>query len=127
MLKLIFVHPLSKNSNDDYVYELFFTDDIEVVWGNDWEYKPALNCNIQVPDKSIYNEIKIIKTKMLLDVAQQNSCFSMQDCMDGIIPIAWENLDECDEYPEEGRVVLPFGICKENVEKILSIRNIFLE
>jgi hypothetical protein len=51
----------------------------------------------------------------------------MQDCKDGIIPIAWENIDGYDEYPEEGRIVLAFGVELKNVEQMLNKRSLMFE
>lgn len=127
MLGLIYVNPLGKNFDKEYVYEFYFSDEPEYAWGIDWDIKPASICNIEIPEKRNYNFIKTLKCEMVLNTAQKNCCFSMQDCKDGIVPIAWENIDEYAEYPDEGRLVLPFGIDIEEVENILSKRNIILE
>lgn len=122
--KLIYVNIIGKNSEDEYMYEFYFTDDPEVAWGTDWDIKPAVICNLGVPQKQTYDMIKTFKSEFVLSVAQKNSCFSMLDCKDGIIPVAWENIDGYEEYPENGRLIFPFGISLTEVENKLSIRDI---
>jgi hypothetical protein len=127
MQSLIYVNIIGKNAEDEYVYEFYFSDEPEMAWGVDWDIKPAAICNLSVPQKMNYDVIKILKTNITLSVAQKNSCFSMQDCKDGIIPIAWENIDGYDEYPEEGRIVLAFGVELKNVEQMLNKRSLMFE
>ena len=127
MSKLIYVNILGKNADDENVYEFYFTDEIEFVWQTDWDVKPSSICNIKPPPKMCYTNINILKTKIVLDLAQKNSCFSMQDCKDKIIPVAWENLDDYTEYPEDGRIVFHFGLDLAKIEVILAKRNITFE
>ena len=49
----------------------------------------------------------------------------MQDCRDKIIALASENLDEAEEYPEEGRIIIHFGDKIDDVEQMLAKRNLF--
>ena len=126
MENLIYVNLMGKNADDEFLYEFYFSDDIEMVWDIDWDVKPAVICNLSVPQKVNYNTIKLLKTNILLNVSQKNSCFSMQDCRDGIIPVAWEDIDGYDEYPD-GRIVLPFGIEMGELENKLSIRSLAFE
>ena len=124
MQSLIFVNIVGKNAEDNFVYEFYFSDEAEMAWGIDWDIKPAVICNLSVPKKMNYDIIKTLKTDISLCVAQKNSCFSMQDCKDGIIPIVWENIDGYDEYPDEGRIVFPFASTLEEVEDMFSKRNL---
>lgn len=127
-LRLIFVNSLGKNSDGYNSYEFYFTDadllDIDLVWMDDFEVKPASICDFSVPESSIFHDIKKLNTNITFCLAQKNSCFSMQDCKDGIIPVAFESLDDVDEYPENGRVVFKFGESIYNVELALSKRDI---
>lgn len=127
MRSLIYVNIVGKNSESEFVYEFYFSDEAEMAWGIDWDIKPAGICHISVPEKMEYDAIKILKTDIPLNVAQKNSCFSMQDCKDGIIPTAWENLDLAEEYPEKGRFVFPFNISLDEVEMILALRDLAFE
>jgi hypothetical protein len=127
MQSLIFVNKLGKNSEDTYTYEFYFSEEPEMVWGEGWDYKTASLNNIETIEKQNYDFVKILKTKITFDLSQRNSCFSMQDMKDGIIPVAWENIDGYEEYPEDGRIVFPFGVPQTDVELTLSRRDLVFE
>ena len=127
MRELIYVNIIGNNSEEELVYEFYFSDEAEMAWGMDWEYRPATVCNIGIPQRMNYDSIKIVRSKIILTVAQKNSCFSMQDCKDGVIPIAWENIDGYEDYPDDGRMVLPFGTDIDSVEFILNSRGMFFD
>jgi hypothetical protein len=125
-MNLIYVNTIGKNLDGEYIYEFYFSEDPDIAWGTDWNVKPASICNLEVPQKQTYEMVKILKTNCILNVIQENSCFSMQDCKDKIIASAWENIDDAEEYPEE-RLVFPFGIDISDVESMLSKRDLILE
>lgn len=124
MHKLVFVNMLGKNSEEEIIYEFYFSEDPEMAWGVDWDQKPSSICNIEVPKKMNYELIKLLKTDIVLITAQKNSCFSMQDCKDGVIPSAWEDIDEYDEYPENGRLVFAFASSLDDIENKLTLRGL---
>jgi hypothetical protein len=124
--KLVYINKIGINSDNNFMFELLFSNDIESVWGVDWEITPARNCGINLPDESTYDLILKMDTSLKLDLAQENSCFSMQDSIDGIIPLAWENIDEYETYPDDGRLILRFGETYNDVEKKLKNKNIKL-
>ena len=65
--------------------------------------------------------------KIKLDLVQNNCCFGFQDCTDGIIALAWENVDDYDEYPDErGRLFFMFGETLNKVENKLAMCNILM-
>lgn len=88
-LKLVYVDKIGKNSNGVYEYDLFFSETPDVVWGENWEIQCPSICGNIAPDPSTYNDIKRIHTNFDFFCAQQNSCFSMQDCIDGCIGLMW--------------------------------------
>ena len=53
-------------------------------------------------------------------------CFSMQDCMDGIVALAFENMDNYDSYPDDGRLFFMFGESLDEVERKLAMKNILM-
>lgn len=124
--QLMFVNMIGVYSDLYYVYELLFTGKIDEAWGEDWDVKPAGICGNILPNDDSYDLRKVFMTRIKLDLAKNNSCFSMQDCTDNIIPLAWENLDEVDEYPDNGRIILSFGATYQDVDDMLAKRGIFL-
>ena len=124
--KLAFVGRIGKGNDGNYVYELLFSMAIDEVWGEDWEVRPAGICGVIAPGEDTFDLRKVVTCPIRLDLAMNNSCFSMQDCTDDIIPLAWENIDDLDEYPDSGRLVLRFGETYANVEDKLARRGVFL-
>lgn len=125
-LKVVYITNVGKNSEGENIYNLFLSNDSEETFSEGWGEKPACNISndlLLIP-KDQYELIKEFHTDIILDLAQDNCCFSMQDCRDKIVALASENLDYAEEYPEEGRIVIHFGDKIEDVEKMLSKRNV---
>lgn len=74
-------------------------------------------------DSDMYEYIKELHTDIYFDLAQNNCCFSMQDARDHCIALASENLDNAEEYPEKGRIVVMFGDYIDDIERMLAIRD----
>ena len=104
IVKLGFIRLIGEETDGYYRYEFIFTNDIDGFWGENFDQKPCCLVNGLTPDEEYIYEIHIVKMKIKLDLIQDNCCFGFQDCTDGIIALAWENLDGYDEYPEEGRI-----------------------
>lgn len=122
-LSLVYVRPLGKNISEQYEYEFFFSETPEIVWGQDWNVACPSACGDIAPDDSTYSVIKRLKTIIPFFCAQQNSCYSMQDCIDGIIAIAFEDISTYDEFPEPYRIVFDFGEEYKSVENKLASRS----
>jgi len=123
---LCFIRLIGEENDGYYRYEFIFTDNPDEVWGEDWEHKPIGLINNPMPSDDYITEIHIVKTKIKLDLIQNNMCFSMQDCLDGIVALAWQNIDELDAYPEDGRIYFMFGESLEDVERKLALKNILM-
>ena len=108
-LSLVYVKPIGMNSNDEFEYEFFFSETPETVWGEDWNVACPSACNDLTPTEENYSLVERLNTDMVIFCAQQNSCFSLQDCIDGCICLACQSLEGLDEYPEPYRLVLQFG------------------
>ena len=123
---LCFVRLIGEENDGYYRYEFIFTNNIDEVWGENFEYKPCSLVNGLIPSDEYITEIHIVKTKIKFDLIQDNSCFGMQDCMDGCVAIAYESLDEYEEYPEDGRLIFMFGESFDEVERKLAMKNILM-
>ena len=128
-LKVVFIHFVGETPDGRNIYHFMVGEDTDEVWGEGWAEKPAANIPIEqlmIPEDQ-YKYVKELKTEIKLDLAQFNSCYTMQDCRDKIIALAAENLDDAEEYPEKGRIVVHFGDLLDDVEAMFARRNMFLE
>lgn len=116
-----FVRLIGEENDGYYRYEFIFTDNPDEFWGESFEYKPCCLVNELIPSDEYITEIHIVKTKIKFDLIQNNCCFGMQDCMDGIVALAYENIDSYEEYPNErGRLFFMFGESFGIVEERLA-------
>lgn len=123
---LCFVRLIGKENDGYYQYEFIFTDNINEVWGEDFNQKPACLVNNLMISEEYITEVHTVKTKIKFDLIQDNCCFSVSDCYDGIIALAWEDISQYEEYPEDGRLFFKFGESIEDVDSKLAMKNILM-
>lgn len=123
---LLFVRLIGEENDGYYRYEFIFTDNPDEAWGEDWEHKPAGLVNDLIPSDEYITEVHIVKTKIKFDLIQNNMCFGMQDAMDGIVSIAYENMDAYESYPDDGRLFFMFGESLDEVERKLAMKSILM-
>lgn len=124
---LCFIRYIGSDNEGDNIYEFLFTDEIDTFWFENAEYKPlGMVNNIEI-QQDLYTTTKLVKTKIKFDLIQESTCFGFQDCIDGCVSIAYENMDNYDEYPEDGRLVLMYGETYEDVENKLANKSILME
>ena len=123
---LCFVREVGSDIDGNNIYELLFTEDSDSFWGDGFEYMPASLVNDLTPNQDSYCVTKSIKTTIKLCLAVNSCCHSMQDCIDKIVALAYEDISTYDEFPDEGRLVLHFGESYDETERKLAERNIFL-
>lgn len=96
---LIFI----KRENEG-IFRLYFSSDVETAWGDNWNVTPAgIIYDIQ-PEINCVSSCYRIETDLPLILASENTCFSMQDSIDGIIALAFNDVES------KVNLVLPFGI-----------------
>ena len=119
---LVFVKPICKNTDQTYEYDLFFSGTPDIVWGVDWECNtPGLISNDEItPDSTTYNKVVRIKLPFPLKTIQETYCYSMEYAIARIIALSWIDIENMEEYPEKGRMVLYFGDSYEHVKGVLS-------
>ena len=122
-LYLVYIEPIGLNFNNEWEYEFLFSDSPDTVWGEDWAEQCPSACDSLRPADSMVSVVKRLSTMIPFSTAQKNSCFSMQDCIDGIIALAWEDISDYDEYPEPFRIVFQFGERIDSVTEKLFQRN----
>ena len=127
MSYLIYVNELGPNYKGDNTYEFIFSNGLEEIWGDSWESNPA-NGYPSPPDLEFINKVGTLKSnEITLSVIQKSDYFSMTDCMDDVISLAWENeIDEID-FTIKKRLVFRFGETEQSVKNKLYERDIVLE
>ena len=127
MSYLIYVNELGPNYKGDNTYEFIFSNSLEEIWGDSWESNPA-NGYPSPPELEFISKVGTLKSnEITLSVIQKSDYFSMTDCMDDVISLAWENeLDEID-FTIKKRLVFRFGETEQSVKNKLYERDIVLE
>lgn len=126
-LFVIYCAYIGKDTDGLNIYHFLVNEDPEPVFAENWEQKPSCNCGDLKPSEDMYEYVKELRTEITLDLAQDNCCFSMQDCRDNCVALAYENLDNAEEYPEEGRIVIHFGDNLDEVEAMLARRDLVMK
>ena len=122
---MVYIEPIGLNSHDMFEYDFLFSETPDIVWGEDWAEQCPAACDNMRPGSDMITEIRRLTTIIPFGLAQRNTCFSMQDCIDGIIPLAWEDLSEYEDYPEPIRLVFKFGEGIAEIEDQLARRHQF--
>ena len=122
--RLIYVLKVGTTQDGLNVYRFLYSEDIDSVWMEQWAEKPACNCRFLEPEPSMYQYVKEIKTDVELITCTSACCNSYGDICDGVLSIAYENIDNAEIYPEPFRIVLHFGDTMEDVDKTLAQRDI---
>ena len=117
---LVYVKPICKNTNGTYEYNFFFSETPEYVWGPDWDIDTPSSNGDLTPEESTYSEIKRVITTLPLKTLEETSCYSMEYATYGILALAWIDIENLEEYPENGRMTLKFGFSKDKVESLLD-------
>lgn len=127
-LKVVYIIFLGIDADGMNIYHFLLSENTEETFAEGWSEKPAGNNprEIMLIDNTMFEYEKELKTEIKLDLAQDNTCFSMQDCRDDIIALAYENLDEAEEYPEPCRIVIHFGDKIDDVEAMFAQRDMRL-
>jgi len=122
MTKLIYVNGLGPNYKGDNLYELIFSDNLDV-WGESWESKPS-NGYPSPPDLKHIKKVGVLRnTDVKLELIQNSDFFSMIDAMDDVVALAWES----EEEQGQKRLVFRFGEEEQKIKDKLYERDLILE
>lgn len=123
-MKLVYINKVGQNWKGEFIYEFLFSDRVEDIDGEGWDSYPSIG-SPEPPEKKFIKEVGSIVTNLKLDLIQESASFGMWDAVDGIIAMAWENLENYDEYPER-RLYFSFGEDKKSIELKLYEKDIVL-
>lgn len=111
---LAFVDLIGRTVDGKNIYKFDFTQAPDIVWGDSWNVTPAGIVPKIIPDVNCLSVTAQLLTEHKYQLAKENTCFSMQDCIDGIIPLMFD-----EPYSDEF-VLLPFGMPLEDVVESLE-------
>jgi hypothetical protein len=124
---LIFVNELGPNYKGDNIYEFIFSENINDIWGENWESKPS-NGYPSPPNLDFINKVGTLKNDDVSMITVQNSdYFSMIDAMDDVISLAWEDDGNDVDFTNKKRLVFRFGDTEQIVKDKLYERDFVLE
>jgi hypothetical protein len=124
-LYLIYVHQMGPDCYDEYTNQFIFSDTLEGVDGDGWDSYPASG-NPYPPFPKFKIKVGKIEGDLKLTMLQDNEQFSMWDGVDGVVALAWQNIDGLEEYPKN-RLTFPFGMKITDVEALLYENDIIMK
>ena len=123
-LYLIYVNIIGEDHKGNTHYEFIFSDTINHIDGEDWDMVPASG-RPSPPDHHFIKKVGKLECKMKLEVVQNSDTFAVWDAVDGVIALAWENIDSYESYPEK-RLCFRFGATDSEVEAKLYEKDLIL-
>ena len=123
-MNLVYINKVGQNWKGNFIYEFLFSDIITDIDGEGWGAYPASG-NPESPEEKFIKKTGSLTGDLKLDVIQESDSFAMWDAVDGIIAMAWENLEGYDEYPEK-RLFFEFGEKIDSVESKLYEKDMVL-
>ena len=107
-LYIVFAENTGEDEAGNYFYRLLFSDDPDIVWGDNFDISPSgIIPDLEPGSNSIKKEY-LLTTKIKLQTAVEGTWFSIQDCIDGIIALIFNGSGE-------KIVSIPFGMEMEKV------------
>jgi hypothetical protein len=123
-LVLIYVNFVGNDYKGNFIYEFIFSDSIEGVDGEEWDTFPASG-RPEAPHDNFIKKVGRLESELNLDVIQNSDTFAVWDAVDGVISLAWENINAYDAYPEK-RLCFRFGESIEDVIEKLYEKDLIL-
>lgn len=124
-LLLIYVNRVGKDYKGKFIYEFIFSDTTKDIDGEDWDMVPASG-RPQSPNEKFIKKVGTLKSELNLDVVQESDTFAVWDAVDGVIALAFENVNAYDTYPDH-RLHFQFGEKLEVVEAKLYEKDLILD
>jgi hypothetical protein len=121
-MNLIYINELGPDYKGHNIYEFIFSEKTDV-WGDRWESKPS-NSYPSPPDLEYIQKVGVLKnTDIKLSLIQHSDYFSMEEAIDGIIALGWEN----ESFGNNGRLYFRFGDNEDLVKDKLYEKDLILE
>ena len=115
---LAFVRKIGNTLNGDNIYEFMFTTVPDVVWGENFNIIPAGIIPNLIPEKNCLSRKGRVITDIDFKLACESTCFSMMDCIDGVISVCFTEAGIDNEFKFD------FGETFESVVNTLKKYNL---
>lgn len=123
---LAFVDYIGRTIDGQYIYRFDFTVDADSVWGEYFNVTPAGIVPDLQPDINSLSKSCKVNFPIEMQLAKKNYCFSMQDCIDGIIPLIFSEISEEGIEYNDAPLFFKFGENFETIKETLQSINIKL-
>jgi len=123
-MKLVYINKIGKNWKGNYIYEFLFSDTLKDIDGEGWDSYPSSG-NPEAPEGKFIKKTGSLNTTLKLDLVQESDSFAMWDAVDGVVSMAWENMEGYEDYPEK-RLFFSFGEDIKSVNDKLYEKDIVL-
>lgn len=123
-LFLVYINRVGQNWKGENIFEFLFSDVTENIDGDSWDSYPASG-NPEPPENKFIKKVGVLTSNLNLDLVNESDSFSIWDAVDGVISMAWENLEGYEEYPDK-RVHFSFGEEIKSVEDKLYEKDYIL-
>lgn len=124
-LYLVYVNKIGSDWTENHLYEFLFSNSIDNIDGDDWDAYPASG-QPSPPDRGFIKRVGRLTSDLKFKLVQESNSFAVWDAVDGIISLAWEDIDDYNEYPEK-RIAFHFGEEIKSVEDKLYEHDLILE
>ena len=124
-LYLIYVNYVGKDYKGNHIYEFIFSDTTQNIDGDDWDTFPASGRPCP-PHERFIKSVGRLEGELKFDVVQNSDTFAVWDAIDGVIALAWENINDYESYPEF-RMCFKFGDTLKQVADNLYAKDLVLE
>lgn len=125
ILFLIYVNRVGKDYKGEFIYEFIFSNSIKDIDGEDWDTFPASG-RPQPPHQNFIKKVGKLESELILDVIQNSDTFAVWDAVDGVLALAWENINAYESYPDK-RLCFKFGETISDVEVKLYEKDLILQ
>lgn len=123
---LSFVRKIGETINRQNIYEFMFSTNPDIVWGDNFNIVPAGIIPNLIPEKNCLSKKGRVITDIDLYLACQSTCFSMMDCIDGIIALCFTeagienefNFKFGENFDDVINKLNKYNLCLEEIEDI---------
>lgn len=122
---LVYINLVGKDYKGNFLYEFIFSDTVVDIDGEEWDTYPASG-RPEPPHDIFIKKVGRLESELHLDVIQNSDTFAVWDAVDGVIALAWENINAYDAYPSK-RLCFKFGETIGEVEEKLYELDLILK